>query len=88
MIKRSVGSYKSPAPVNTTKAIVIKADPVHGYPTETEPPEWFIVLTDPTPRKFVCSGSTKEEAITRAEEMGFSFEEDPEPFPPDQDASP
>lgn len=81
----SYGSMSSPPPVNTRKVILIKADPVCGYPTQTDPPEWFIVLTDPAPRKFVCSGATREEAISQAEGLGFSFEEDPEPFPADQD---
>ncbi|MBZ2496017.1 hypothetical protein IPS96_22135, partial [Xanthomonas perforans] len=49
--------------------------------TLTDPPEWFLVLTDPPPYVFVCSGSTKEEAIQRAEKLGYSFEENPEPFP-------
>ena len=83
MIGKSLGGFKSQAPVNTRKVIVVEANPVHGYPTETDPPEWFIVLTDPAPRKFVCSGSTRAEAIERAEDMGFSFEENPEPFPAD-----
>ena len=79
----SIGTMGRSKQVNTRKVIVVKADPCHGFPTETDPPEWFLVLTDPAPRKFVCSGSTMDEAIQRAEELGFSCEEDPAPFPSD-----
>lgn len=84
---RKTGSFRSPPAVNTRKVILVKADPCHGFPTQVEPEEWFLVLTDPAPRKFVCSGATSAEAIQRAEARGFSFEEDPGPFPPGQEVS-
>lgn len=75
------GSTKSPKHVQTRKAVVFEVEPRRGYPTLIDPPERFIVLTDPPPRMFVCSGATEEEVVKLAEARGFSFDEDPEPFP-------
>lgn len=75
------GKTSSPPIINTRKVILVKADPCHGFPTEMDPPEWLLVLTDPPPRRLVCSGETPDVAIGRAEEQGYSFEEDPAPFP-------
>ena len=74
------GKTSSPPRINTRKVILVKADPCHGFPTEMDPPEWFLVLTDPAPRRLVCSGATADIAIRRAEEEGYSFEEDPDAF--------
>ncbi|MBO9876096.1 hypothetical protein [Xanthomonas sp. D-99] len=75
------GNQKSKPQRQSRKVILVEASPQHGHATLTDPPEWFLVLTDPPPYVFVCSGSTKEEAIQRAEKLGYSFEENPEPFP-------
>lgn len=74
------GKTSSPPTMNTRKVILVKADPCHGFLTEIDPPEWFLVLTDPPPRRLVCSGETPGIAIKRAEDEGYSFEEDPSPF--------
>ncbi len=78
----SLGGFKSTPRVASRKVILVKSELVRGHPEQADNPEWFLVLTDPPPRNFVCSGATEEQAIKRAEDMGYSFEEDPEPFPP------